>query len=164
VSAPVERSRVSIFACGERVRGDDGVAAAAVRALPRPIRALAEVRRVAALQPEDLICLPAGQGVLIVDAVVGPEPGDLVRLDLDALAFRAVPLRPGSSHQLPLAMVVGLAEAIGGHHPGVFLGLAACSFEVGARLSDPVRHGLPALRQAICDEVRQLDERARLHR
>ena len=158
-----EHRRVTVFACGETLRGDDGVAAAAVRSLPASIRALAEVRRVAALRPEDVMALPAGQHVLIVDAVVGPEPGDLVRLDLDALAFRAVPFRPGSSHQLPLAMVMGLAEALGSHHDGVFMGLAGSCFEPGAPLSEPVRRGLPVVRQAICDEVRRLDERARLH-
>ena len=154
---------VTVFACGETLRGDDGMAAAAVRGLPASIRGLADVRRVAALRPEDVMDLPAGQRVLIVDAVVGPEPGDLVRLDLDALAFRAVPLRAGSSHQLPIAMVIGLAEALGSRHDGVFMGLAGSSFEPGAPLSGPVRRALPVVRQAICDEVRRLDGRDRLH-
>ena len=127
------------------------------------IRALAEVRRIAALQPEDVMALPAGQRVLIVDAVVGPEPGDLVRMDLDALAFRVVPLRPGSSHQLPLPTVMGLAEALGSHHEGVFMGLAGSCFEPGAPLSEPVRRALPVVRLAICHEVRRLHDGAGLH-
>jgi hydrogenase maturation protease len=138
------------------------LASAAVRALPASILALADVRCVPALRPEDLIELPASQRVVIVDAVVGPEPGELVRIDLDALAQARVAMPPSSSHQLPMPMVVGLAESIGSHHDGVFLGLAGSSFELGAPISQPVLRGLATLGAAICEEVQRFDEADRL--
>jgi len=156
VSAATRRRNVTVFACGEPLRGDDGLASAALASLPGSIGALVDVRRVAALRPEDLVALPAGQRVVIVDAVVGREPGELTRLDLDALADRALPKPPGSSHQLPLPMVVALAEAIGSRHEGVFLGLGGACFELGAPLSEPVQRGLEPLRAAICEEVQRL--------
>ena len=51
--------------------------------------ARAEVRIVRAVEVEDLVALPAGSRVVIVDAVAGPAPGQLVEIELAALHGRA---------------------------------------------------------------------------
>ncbi len=81
--------RIIVLACGDELRGDDGVALAAVGALPPEVLARAEVRMVGAVAVEDLVALPAGSRVVIVDAVAGPVPGQLVEFELAALPGRA---------------------------------------------------------------------------
>jgi Ni,Fe-hydrogenase maturation factor len=81
--------RIIVLACGDELRGDDGVAVAAVGALPPAILARAEVRIVGAVAVEDLVALPVGSRVVIVDAVAGPAPGQLVEFELAALHGRA---------------------------------------------------------------------------
>jgi Ni,Fe-hydrogenase maturation factor len=81
--------RIIVLACGDELRGDDGVAVAAVGALLPAILARAEVRIVGAVAVEDLVALPVGSRVVIVDAVAGPAPGQLVEFELAALHGRA---------------------------------------------------------------------------
>ena len=85
----VMTGRIIVLACGDELRGDDGVAVAAVGALPPAILARAEVRIVGAVAVEDLVALPVGSRVVIVDAVAGPAPGQLVEFELAALHGRA---------------------------------------------------------------------------
>jgi Ni,Fe-hydrogenase maturation factor len=82
-------SHIIVLACGDELRGDDGVALAVVGALPSAVLARAEVRIVGAVAVEDLVALPVGSRVVIVDAVAGPAPGQLVELELAALHRRA---------------------------------------------------------------------------
>ncbi len=97
--------RIIVLACGDELRGDDGVALAAVGALSPAVLARAEVRIVGAVAVEDLVALPAGSRVVIVDAVAGPAPGQLVELELAALHGRtpgqAAPLAEASAMRAP---------------------------------------------------------------
>ena len=105
-------ARVRMLVCGNADRGDDGVAPVAVATLlatlPTRLRARLDVRRSTELRVEDLADLPPDTGCLIVDAVAGVEPGEVVRVPLSQLGDRPG-FAPRSSHQLPIHLVVGLA-------------------------------------------------------
>ena len=155
---------VRLMVCGNADRGDDGVAlAAAATLLPSLPPALApklEVRRCPELRTEDLIDLPEIMQVLIVDAVLGPSPGEVVTLPLAQLAANPA-FTPRSSHQLPIDLVVGLAGIIRKRPiPGAFVGLAGHRFGFGTPLSRAARAGLPAFREAIVAELERLVEDA----
>jgi hydrogenase maturation protease len=151
---------VRIIVCGNADRGDDGVALVTVAALlptlPRGLLTMLEVRRSMELRVEDLVDLPADHGCLIIDAVAGVEPGQVVRMTLDELAERPA-FTPRSSHQLPIHMVIGLAEILR-EAPvgGTFLGLGGHGFGYGTPLSRVVRAAMPAFAEAIETELYQL--------
>ena len=151
---------VRIVVCGNAERGDDGAALAAAATLlpdlPPGLSTKLEVRRHPDLRTEDLLDLPEGLRVLIIDAVVGPSPGTVVSLPLGELCDRP-PFTPRSSHQLPIDLVVGLAGVIR-ERPveGAFVGLAGHRFGYGTPLSRAVRGALPAFRAAIESELERL--------
>ena len=147
---------VTLFVCGEALRGDDGAASAAVSELPPQARLAVHVREVGALAVEDLLALSPGSAAIVVDAVVGVEPGRLVSFDLADLAAQAPGLRPRSTHQLPLDQVVGMAELLGAVVRGTFVGVGGLDFGYGRPLSEPVRHALPGLRAALTAEIERL--------
>ena len=151
---------VRVLVCGNAERGDDAVAPAAMAALgPTLAREIAdriEVRPVGELRVEDLVDLPPGVRCLVVDAVAGIAPGEVVRLPLDALG--AGPgFTPRSSHQLPIDLVVGLAGVLRDRPvEGTFIGLAGRSFGYGTPISSVVRAALPPFVAAIECELRAL--------
>jgi hydrogenase maturation protease len=155
--APLGRAPVIVFACGNGLRGDDGVATRAVRLLAPDIRRHIEVRYVSALGPQDLVALPAAVRVVIVDAVVGPPPGTVVSLDLEDIPASRSPGAgrfTASSHQLPLGDVIALGRVLrDAPLEGSFVGLAIASVAVGTDVSAPVRAALPALRDAVAAAV-----------
>jgi hydrogenase maturation protease len=146
---------IVVFACGDELRGDDGVAPFAVRALPSAVAAGVEVRVLGAVAVEDLVALSPGTRVVIVDAVVGPAPGQLVELDLAALPAgvtdrAALALITTSSHQLPLGDMLALAALLrDAPIDGRFVGIGIRSVAFGSELSGPVADALPALTDAV---------------
>ena len=146
---------IVVFACGDELRGDDGVAPLAVRALPAAVAAGVDVRVLGAVAVEDLVALPPGTRVVIVDAIVGPDPGQVVELDLAALPAGATDLAAPalittSSHQLPLGEVVALATLLrDAPIDGRFVGIGIRSVAFGSELSGPVADALPALTDAV---------------
>lgn len=146
---------IVVFACGSELRGDDGVAPLAVRALPAAVAAGVDVRVLGAVAVEDLVALPPGTKVVIVDAVVGPAPGQVVELDLAAFPpgatdLAAPALITTSSHQLPLGEVVALATLLrDAPIDGRFVGIGIRSVAFGSELSGPVADALPALTDAV---------------
>ena len=174
---------IIVLACGDELRGDDGVALVVVGALAPEVLARAEVRIVGAVAVEGLVALPVGSRVVIVDAVAGPPPGQLVEFELAALPGRAPDLGtpdagaldaprsvamhtrapgtpaviPTSSHQLPLPEVVALAGLLR-REPldGRFVGVGIESVAFGSGLSTPVAAAVPALAEAIARAVRAL--------
>jgi Ni,Fe-hydrogenase maturation factor len=175
--------RIIVLACGDELRGDDGVALAVVGALPPAVLARAEVRIVRAVEVEDLVALPVGSRVVIIDAVAGPTPGQLVEIELAALHGRAPdratpdagassapdaavkhPRTPGapdvsptSSHQLPFPEVVALAGLLrNAPLEGRFVGVGIESVAFGSGLSRPVAAAVPALAEAVARAVQAL--------
>jgi hydrogenase maturation protease len=160
------RPTTRLIVCGNADRSDDGLALAAIATLlptlPPPILAMLEVRRCSELRVEDLLDLPLESSLIVVDAVTGVEPGQVVHLSLEMLAGLARRggadrPTPRSSHQLPIELVLGLAELLRGRPiPGAFVGLGGRSFAFGPRLSRVVRDALPSLRAAIAAELDHL--------
>ena len=128
---------VSLLVCGEPMRGDDAVAAQILAALPATTRRLVDVRNVSGLMPDDL--LETHGPVIVLDAVHGPAAGTVVDLPLDRLGgLVEAGASPGSSHALPLPMVLRIVEHLAGGLPeGRFIGVAGSSYALGAPLSHP---------------------------
>jgi hydrogenase maturation protease len=134
---------VTILACGERLRGDDGLADAVLEHVPRTMRGMLEVRRVGQLTPDHLV--GAGGPVIILDAVEGPPAGKIVDLPLGSVAAgRMAGLRAASSHGVPLPIALGVVEQLLGRLPeGRFIGIGGANYALGAPLSDAVRAAVP---------------------
>jgi Ni,Fe-hydrogenase maturation factor len=92
----------------------------------------------------------------VLDAVAGVDPGTIVRLPIRDLLVRPA-FVPRSSHELPIDLVVGLAEIIR-EAPivGTFVGLGGHVFDYGAPVSRAVRAAIPAYGRAIAAELESL--------
>jgi hydrogenase maturation protease len=146
---------VRLLVCGEPLRGDDALAAAIVDALPATTRHLVTLWHVAAPMPEDLVDAPGP--VIILDAVRGPAPGEVIDLPLAALLAPEHETAAASSHALPLPAVIGIVEQVRGSLPeGRFIGIAATRFTLGAPLSASVRMALPAATARLGHWIRVL--------
>ncbi len=153
---------VRLIVLGDRSRGDDAVAYAAVHealaTLPEAIRERVDVRETGQLDPADLVEMPPGGAALVVDAVVGVPIGQLVRLPLAEIGppSKDVPV-PRSSHVLPLDQLVALAGVLrGGDPPGLLVGVGASRFGFGEPLSPEVAGAIPALAAAVRVELERL--------
>jgi len=145
---------VRLLVCGSADRGDDGAPlSAAARLLPlleTEVREGLEVRRCPQLDVNDIVDVAAGEACVIVDTVIGVEPGSIVTLSLAELAARAGGVTPRSSHALPIDQVLGIAEALRGSlPPGAFVGIGGLWFGFGSMQSRVVRAAPPALQDAI---------------
>ncbi len=154
-------SRVPIFVCGERARGDDAAGFAAVDLMPPELHERSEVVPVGQLDILFLMDLPADAPCVVVDAVAGLRPGEVWVRPLATLVDRARALQaagrapePRSSHELPLEQVLALAATLRDAPPaGTFVGIGGSCFDVGTPLSAPVAAALPAFAAAIVAEV-----------
>ncbi|MFI5261772.1 MAG: hydrogenase maturation protease [Candidatus Limnocylindrales bacterium] len=146
-----------VLVCGDPRRCDDGVALRAAAGLPRAARALADVRPVGQLDPQAL--LDAARPCIVVDAVVGVPAGTLVDMALGEVAQVGAPA-PHSSHALPAAMVVGLAEAMGADLDGSrLIGVGIGDVRFGTELSPPVAAALPRLIEMLAVAIAELSSR-----
>jgi hydrogenase maturation protease len=154
-------SRVPIFVCGERARGDDAAGFAAVDLLPPGLRERADVVPVGQLDILFLMDLPADAPCVVVDAIAGLQAGEVWVRPLAALVDRARALQasgrapePRSSHELPLEQVLALAATLRDAPPaGTFVGIGGTCFDVGTPLTAPVAAALPAFADAIAAEI-----------
>jgi hydrogenase maturation protease len=158
VNVPAPSLRLLV--CGNADRGDDGAPLCAVAhilpGLDLPTRQRLEVRRCAQLDATDLIDVSEAEACLIVDTVVGVEPGEVVDLSLEELATRAT-IAPRSSHALPIAQVLGIAREIRGGLPvGQFVGIGGKWFGFGDVRSRALRAGMPAYERAIASAIAEL--------
>jgi len=157
VTAPAPTLRLLV--CGSADRGDDGAALRAVaHLLPRlddGVRQQLEVRRCVQLDATDLIDVADGEACLVLDTVVGIEPGSVVELSLDALADRPT-VAPRSSHALPIDQTLGVARAVRGElPPGSFVGIGGKWFGFGDVRSRSLRDGMAAFEQAVEAAIRR---------
>ena len=152
---------VRLLICGAADRGDDGAALTAIaRLLPTldpAIRERLEVRRCPQLDPLDLIDVAADQSCLVIDTVLGIEPGSVIAIPLEDLASRGSAVSPRSSHALPIQQVLGIAAAIRGTLPaGTFVGIGGKWFGFGERHSRAVTAGMAELQSKIETELVRL--------
>ena len=150
-----------ILVCGTADRGDDGAALAAIShvlpELPEPLRGRIEIRRCPQLDVTDLLDVGAGEAVVVVDTVVGVEPGHVVTMSLDELARRPAGVAPRSSHALSVDDALLIAEAVRGSLPtGSFVGIGGRWFGYGERFSRSVKASLPAFAAAIRTSIEEL--------
>ena len=146
-----------VFACGDPLRGDDSVAHVACRALPPAALARADVRLIGALEAEHLRDLPADARAIVVDAVLGPAPGELVEMELLEMGRRAESVVTTSTQQLPLDQVVAIGQLLRDEPiTGRFIGLAIESVGIGDELSDPVAASIATLTAAVARAVSEL--------
>lgn len=151
---------IRVLVCGSADRGDDGAALYAVaHVLPRlspALRQRVEVRRCEQLDAADLIDVAEGEACLVLDTVVGVEPGSVVRIPLDELT-RLEDAAPRSSHALPISQVLGIAEAIRGQLPrGLLVGIGGKWFGFGETRSRALRDGMAAFEQTAEQAIEEL--------
>jgi hydrogenase maturation protease len=153
---------VRVLVLGDRSRGDDAVAYAAVHEaladLDAEARQRIDVRETGQLDPADLVEVPDGGAALVVDAVVGVPAGEVVRIPLAEIRSVAMTsVVPRSSHVLPLDQLVALAGALRGcDPPGILVGIGAQRFGFGEPISPAVAASIPALATAVRDELQRL--------
>jgi hydrogenase maturation protease len=154
------QARMRVLVCGERMRRDDGAALFAADMLPEDARALAEVIEIGQLSVEALLEIPDGAAAIVADAAIGVAPGAVVTLPLERVAARAAAgggAVPASSHALPPAGVLALAEELRGSPlRGSFVGIGGAEFGFGEGLSAPVTAGLATFAATLADEIRRL--------
>jgi hydrogenase maturation protease len=160
MSAPVPTIRLLV--CGSGDRGDDGAALYAVaHVLPRlepAVRQQLEVRRCPQLDATDLIDVADGEACVVLDTVVGIEPGSIVEISLEDLAGLPA-VTPRSSHALPIEQVLGISRAVRGTLPrGTFVGIGGKWFGFGQIRSRALRDGLASFEQATEHAIRLLAE------
>lgn len=145
---------VPVIICGDLHRSDDGVAIRAVAGLPAAVRALADVRQVGQLDVQTL--LDAARPSVVVDAVVGVPAGVLVDLALGEVVRAGAPA-PRSSHALPAAMAIGLAQALGADlRRSRLVGIGIADVRFGSQLSEPVARALPGLIELLSAAIREV--------
>jgi hydrogenase maturation protease len=161
--APTGRERiedrpipVEILICGAEDRGDDAAGLAAARDLAGQLPPGVRVRAVGQLDVIDLLELPSGVALVIVDAATGIAPGSIVDLPIDELR-RLKTCRPRSSHALGAPEAVGLA-ALFRREPvtGRIVAIGGSNFGIGADLSPRVAEAIPGLVASILEAVESL--------
>ena len=148
---------VRIVICGNADGGDDGVALSAAAtvlpSLPSQVGSCLEVRRRQQLRVDDLIDLRRDERCLIIDAVSGITPGDVVIMSLEELATTHL-FVPRSSHELPIELVLGLTAIIREQSiDGTFVGLGGHRWGYGTPISRCARTGMSAFRAAIVEQL-----------
>jgi hydrogenase maturation protease len=145
---------VEVLVCGSPDRGDDGAPMAVMARLREQLPPDVKMRAVGMLDVDDLLSVPYGAGVVIVDAATGIDPGAIVDLALTGLIGRPDGLHPRSSHALALPEVVGLAEMLRGRPLcGRIVAIGGAHFGLGTSFSRPVNAALDPLSEAIVQAV-----------
>jgi hypothetical protein len=112
------------------------------------------MRAVGQLDVDDLLSIPLGAGVVIVDAATGIDPGIIVDLALTGLIGQPDGVHPRSSHALAMPEVVGLAEMLRGRPlRGRIVAIGGAHFGLGSSFSRPVSAALDPLSDAIVQAV-----------
>ena len=141
---------VEVLVCGSPDRGDDGAPIAAAALLRDRLPIDVRLRIVGQLEVDDLLRVPAGAGVVIVDTAKGIRPGRIIELPLSGLLARQDRLRARSSHALAIPEVIGVADLIRGHPlRGRIVVIGGAEFGLGSTLSARVEEAVPALATAV---------------
>ena len=145
---------VEILACGTADRGDDSAPIVALRSLAASLPDDVEVRLIERLDIDDLLAVPAGAGIVVVDAVEGIDPGWVVQIPFSGLIGRESGFVLRASHALSVPGTIGLASMIHGRPMvGVVVAIGGACFGLGDALSWPVISAMGSYRVAIADAV-----------
>ena len=102
----------TVIVLGDAMRGDDGAALLAAKHLEAAAIPDCRIWRVGQLGPDDLVAALAEGPCVVLDAVRGVPPGEVVELPLASVADAGGP-QPAFSHALPPGVIVRLAAALG---------------------------------------------------
>jgi hypothetical protein len=148
---------VEVLACGAADRGDDGASIAALATLAAGLPTDVEVRLIGRLDIDDLLEVPVGAGVVVVDTVTGVDPGWAVQIPFAGLTGRESGVVLRSSSSLSIPGTVGLASMIHGRPMvGLVVAIGGVSFGLGDAMSWPVIAGMATFRLAIVDAIERL--------
>jgi hypothetical protein len=157
------RIAVEVIVCGAIEHGDDGAPIEALRGTDDALAPDVEVRIVAQLAIDDLLAVPYGAGVVVVDSALGIDQGWIVQMPFAGLAGRESGVRPRSARALEIPETVGLASMIRGRPPvGIAVIIGGATFGLGEALSWPVSAGMTAFRLAIADAIDRVRAQVRL--
>jgi hydrogenase maturation protease len=158
VHAPTNPVRCLILACGNTLRGDDGVGPWLAAWADDRFAADPAVRVISRQQwtPDLAQDLAAIDSVLFIDCAVDEEPG----------AVRVAPVQPSptkaglATHHVGAAELVALCEELYGSLPrhALLLTVGAGSTELGEVFSQAVNDALPAARNLLERTVARLLE------
>jgi hypothetical protein len=152
---------VEVLACGTADSGDDGASIAALAGLESELPPDVTVRLVGRLDIDDLLTVPVGAGLVVVDTITGVDPGWVVEIPFIGLVGRESGISARSSVALARPETVGLASMIRGRPlMGVIVAIGGLSFNPGEALSWPVATGLCTLRLAIVDAIDRVRDKA----
>jgi hydrogenase maturation protease len=152
VSAPPDPALV--IGLGNRLRGDDGVGPRVAELVAERAPELEVI--VCEREPTELLLHWRGARLaMIVDAVAGPSPGAVHRIELGSQRLGERQGRTSSTHALALSDVIELGRELG-RMPRrlVVYGIEAERFEAGAGLSPPVAACAGALADTVITEAR----------
>jgi len=139
----------TVLVLGDAMRGDDGAALLAADHLEMAAVPDCRIWRLGQLGPDDLVAALSEGPCLVLDAVRGVPPGEVVERPLVRVADTGGP-QPASSHALPPGVIVRLAAALGADlDMGTFVGIGGERFELGEGISPAVQRGLAGYERAI---------------
>jgi hypothetical protein len=160
---PRPTTHVELLICGAADGGDDGAALAAVTPLVGDFPDDVAVRSVAHLDIDDLLAVPPGAGVVVVDTVMAIDPGWVLQIPFAGLVGRGSGMTLRSSRALAIPGTIGLASMIRGRPMvGIVVVVGGVNFGFGDALSWPVIAGLGTLRLSILDAITRVRRQAAL--
>jgi len=150
------RVRCLILACGNTLRGDDGVGPLLCAWAEERFAGESGVRAIASHQwtPDMAEDVAAAEAVLFVDCSLEQAPGQILVRDIAAAS-----IRPGLvTHHLGAAELLDTAQQLYGSQPrrAILLTVGAGSIDVGEQLSPAVVAALPGARELLEVTVRGL--------
>ena len=141
---------ILVVACGNPLRGDDGVAWEIARVLgdSRGVgEGRCEVVAVHQLMPELAECVSEAEGVIFIDAAVSAQPGEIRVRVIDAAPLFVTEF----SHSLGPAELLAIARDVFARVPrrAFLVTVSAGAFEFSETLSDAVRGAIPGAVEEI---------------
>ncbi|HEU4672046.1 MAG TPA: hydrogenase maturation protease [Candidatus Limnocylindrales bacterium] len=159
-SDPAAAPTTTLIVCGSADRADDGAALAALAALDRATLAGVRVHAVGEVRVEELVDAAALGPVVIADAAVGIGAGVVAVIPFERLGAFVRSIHVRSTHELPIADAVALAEMlIGRTIEGAIVVIGAGDVRHGGQLSAPVRAALPRFARTIARVALTVAER-----
>lgn len=138
-----------IIGIGNPLRSDDGLGWAVTEQLSRDGITGYEMQAVYQLTPELAQCMATASLVIMVDASLEGEPGEM---SIRHLSLHVQP-SPISTHYTTPEELAALTSAVYGQCPPVVLvAIAGADFRIGNKLSSIVAQKIPT----VCAAVRQL--------
>lgn len=150
------RVRCLILACGNTLRGDDGIGPFLCEWAQERFAADARVRTIASHQwaPDMAEDVAASESVLFIDCALDLAPGQVMLRELSP-----APIKPGLvTHHLGAPELLHTAHDLYGHRPSraLLLTVGAGTIELGEDLSPAVRAAIPAAQDLLDLTVNQL--------